>query len=243
MLTRMAILLLVVGLAPLADAQINRGGVNRGGIYSGNRGGVTFRYPVAGWWGMNAAAGYYGGYGNMGSTPAESYARGQAEMIRAQGEAYKNAAAGAIDYEQARAVYLENQQKWQQIQFERKQMGEQKRAEEQAAQRAARERRQASNPTPPPAEISDLQYEPSTGNVTWPELLQGDQFTNGRKTLEELFKVKAHTGGTSDVNEQIFDAASALRTQLKSQVRQVSPNDYIEARKFLDQVIDDVGSA
>ncbi|OYW13512.1 MAG: hypothetical protein B7Z55_16735, partial [Planctomycetales bacterium 12-60-4] len=188
--------------------------------------------------------GWYGGFGPgyyTGTTPAESYARGQAEMIRAQGEAYRAAAAGAIDYEQARASYMENQLRWHQIQLERRQMGEQERQEHYAAERAARERRNSSAEPPPAAtSLSDSQYDRGTGTITWPEVLQANGFANGRTEVEELLKLRARTGNTNDVSEQIYDATSAMLTQLKQQVKSLPPTGYIEARKFLTLLMSEV---
>lgn len=224
----------VVAVLP-ADAQVTVG------VRSGNRAAVRTGVGVGlgmGWWGGGWNPGY------TGSTPAESYARGQAELIRAQGAAFQAAAAGAVDFEQARAAYLENKLRWQQVRDERQAMGQQRRAEEAAAQRAARERRAAANPpSPGQTGIPDVQYDEATGTVSWPEVLQGPDFATGRMALEDLFKVKAHTGGTSDVNQQILESATNLRTQLKSEVRNLPPSGYIEARRFLDQVVNSVRSA
>ncbi len=204
---------LVLGLAVVGDAQVRRYGY-RGGL---------------GWGAL------YGGLGAgyTGSTPAESYARGQAEMLRAQGDAYQAAAAGAIDYEQARGAYMENQKRWQEIQMERRKMGEQERQEHYAAQRAARDRRSVSAPPPAAMSLSDAQYDRGTGAISWPEVLQGDAFATGRAAIEELLKLKAHTGSTSDVNDRIYQSTSALLAQLKQQVKTLPPSGYIEARKFL----------
>lgn len=199
---------------------------------------INVRYPGAWWWGAGAfAPGYY-----AGTTPAESYAMGQAALIRAQGDAYRAAAAGAIDYEQARRTFMENQQRWHEITLQRRQMGEQQRAERAAADRAARERRALANP-PSPIAMSDAQYDPKTGEVTWPELLQTDQFLSQRQQLDELLKLRAHTGKTADVDEQILQSATAFRNDLKQKIRQLPPSDYIESRKFLDSLINDARSS
>lgn len=236
MVKPLSCLVLCLCAVTLADAQVTVG------VRNGNRAAVRTGVGVglgAGWWG----GGWGFGPGYTGSTPAESYARGQAELIRAQGQAFQAAAAGAVDFEQARAAYLENKLRWQQVRDERQAMGQQRRAEEAAAQRAARERRAAANPpSPGSTSIPDVQYDESTGTVSWPEVLQSPDFATGRMALEDLFKVKAHTGGTSDVNQQILESATSLRTQLKSEVRNLPPSGYIEARRFLDQVVNSVRS-
>ncbi|MDZ4685546.1 MAG: hypothetical protein SH850_10825, partial [Planctomycetaceae bacterium] len=182
-----------------------------------------------GWWG-----GISPGY--TGSTPAESYARGMSEVIRAEGDAYEAATRGAINYEQARASYMENKLRWHEISLQRQQMGEQQRAQNAAAERAARERRQASNPEKPPELLSDGQYDRATGAVHWPELLATEAFADQRAKLDEALKVKSHTGENFQVNQQIINLTQDMQTRLKGRIRDVPSSTYLEARKFLDQL-------
>ncbi len=228
-------LLVIFGMATIADAQITF-------HPNGNVG------TAARWWGFNTAANAYLGYGGygygyggyLGGTPAESYARGQADLIRAQGMANQSNAAAAVNYEKARSQYLANEQQWLQIRAQRQAMGEQRRAEELAADRAARERRNAMQASQPPtAELSMPVYNPGTGAAIWPEVLQAPAFESGRQSLDDLLKLKVHTGDTAAVNQQILETATALRSQLKTEIRNVPPQGYIEARKFLDQLIDE----
>lgn len=217
-------LMIVLSGVVAADAQF----VNRN---YGNR-----NYGYGGWWG---GVGVYAG--NLGSTPAESYARGQADVLRAQGEAYEAAARGAISYEQARSKYIENQQLWHEMQLERQRMGEQKRAEKQAADRAARDRRNANQPTTTPVTaLTDSQYDRVTGTVTWPVLLSDARFESLRKQLDEDLLLRAHVGATSENDEQIVKTTDALIAQLKADIKSLPPTDYIEARKFLNLLKNEV---
>ena len=216
-----AALLTTVGLSA-ATAQV-RVGVRR--PYGGYRG-------YGGWWGgLNYS-------GNIGVTPAESYARGQAESLRAQGEAYKSVSEGMVSYEQARSEYIKNQEQWLQLQAERRQYHDQKAA----ADRAQLQRRLAA-PRPEPVRLSDAQFDRSHGTLEWPALLQTPQFEADRKQLEELIAVRQRTGDTGNVSEQIINNAKALQTKLKAQIRDVDPHQYIDARKFLDALANEARSA
>ncbi|HUQ68498.1 MAG TPA: hypothetical protein VM165_03180 [Planctomycetaceae bacterium] len=213
--------LVLVASAMTADSQVVTATGPRGNTVSG----VGYG---GGWWGGAGA--------NFSSTPAEGYARGMSEVIRAQGDAYEAATRGAINYEQARASYMENKLRWHEISLQREQMGEQRRAEYAASQRAARERRQASNTEKPPELLSDGQYDRTTGTAHWPELLATEAFSAQRAKLDEALKVKAHTGENFQVNQQIINLTQDLQTLLKARIRDVPPSTYLEARKFLDQL-------
>lgn len=188
------------------------------------------RVTLGGWgWG-------WGWEGNFASTPQESYARGMADVIRAQAQAQESAARAAIDYETARSAYIQNQKLWQETAMQREQYGLQRREQYYASRRAARDRRKAMTAAEdaPPPRLSSSQYDRATGLVKWPEALQAQAFTPERTALEELLVVKAHTGSTVDVNQKIYDATKALQNKLKAQIRDLPPQLYLDARKFLD---------
>jgi hypothetical protein len=188
--------------------------------------------------GRRQVAVYGAGWGwkaNFASTPQEGYARGMADMIRAQGQAAESAARAAIDYETARSAYIQNQKLWHETALQREQYGLQRREQYYAAQRAARDRRAAmAENAPPPTRLSSSQYDRASGLVKWPEALQTEAFAKDRAALEELLVVKAHTGHTGNINQKIYDAAKAMQARLKSQIRDLHPNVYLDARKFLD---------
>jgi hypothetical protein len=195
----------------------------------GPAGGVRVGYPGGWWGGFNYS-------GDIGVTPAESAARGYAETVRAQGEAYQNIARGMNDYEAARSAYIANQKQWQETAVQRREMGLAQRNEYYAMERAKRERREAMNATSTKTtpKLTESQYDRATGAVQWPELLQAASYADDRKALEELLMVRAQTGGNTVVNDQIYTAARAMQTKLKAQIRDVSPQRYLESRKFLD---------
>jgi hypothetical protein len=198
-------------------------------IFRGPYGGVRRVYPAyPGWWGG------FNYSGNIGITPAESQARGYAETLRAQGEAYENISRGMVDYEKARSAYIANQKQWHETALERQQMGLEQREKYYANERAKRERREAMNAQQTIPALSESQYDRATGHVEWPELLQAPQYAEDRQALEQMLDVRAQTGGAGAINDQIFAAARAMRTKLKSQIHDVTPQRYLESRKFLD---------
>lgn len=219
----MAVATLVCGFSSAVWSQVRVGPY--GGIHRG--------YPYGGWWGG------FNYSGNIGVTPAESQARGYAEAVRAQGQAYENVARGMVDYEKARSAYIANQKQWQETAQERQAMGLAQREKYFANERAKRDRRNAmATPTEPPT-LSSSQYDRGTGHVEWPELLAGVDYADDRKAMEELLGVRAHTGGTSVVNDRIYDAAKAMQAKLKLKIHDVTPQQYLESKKFLEMLADE----
>lgn len=203
-----------------------------------------YHRPHRAGYGVGLGLGWGGIYApNLGSTPAESYARGMADTMRAQGEAYQNIARGMVDYEQARSAYIQNQKQWQQTAMEREQLGLQRRQQYYAAQRASRQRYEAMAEATPPPRLSTEQYDRATGLVKWPEVLQSPDYADARKKIEELLVLKAHTGNTSAVNQKVYEGAKALQNDLKNHIRDLPPHGYIEARKFLDYLAQEARSA
>lgn len=195
-------------------------------VRRGPYGGVRVGYP--GWWGGFSYS------GDIGVTPAESQARGYAETVRAQGEAYENISRGMVDYEAARSAYIANQKQWHETAIERQKMGLEQREKYYANERAKRERREAMSSQKETPALTESQYDRSTGQVEWPELLTTPNYAEDRQALEQMLDVRAHTGGVGAINDQIFAAARAMQTKLKAQIHDVSPQRYLEARKFLD---------
>jgi len=179
--------------------------------------------------------GGWGGYG-YGTTPAGDAARGYADVIRSQGEYNLNTSAAAINYQEARSKYIDNKLKWQQTYFEIKRLGKENRDAYWAEQREARDKYLASNPQSGPPRMSPSQLDPSTGKLYWPTALQGPEFAASRDKLDELMVLRAHTSSTTSNAMEIRDVARNMQALLKTQIRDMLPNQYLEARKFLESL-------
>jgi hypothetical protein len=210
------VVVLVLGLAMTAEAQV-----------------VVRQNWGPGWWGM--------GPGYTGTTPQESWARGMSEVIRARGDAYEAATRGAINYEQARAGYLENQARWQELHLQRKDTINQQRQMRADANRANRERQQASQPAArPPELLSDVLYDRAAGIIHWPEALMNEGFADLRSQLDDSLKIRARTGDHAPVNRQILDLAQQMTNRLRAQIRDIPAASFMEARRFLDQLANEM---
>lgn len=208
---------LVAGLASAALAQ-----------YGNTHVGWGIATPWGGW-GWNFS-------GPLGSTPAESYARGMADLTRARGEAYANAARGAIDYEAARKSYIENQQLWQESMQERRRMALSQREADTARRLASRDRWLATRQQPATETLSEARFDKDTGHVEWPTGLQGDEFAAQRNSISQGLEILGRTSGHGDTAIQVVEQINALQADLKARITRMDAGEYIEARKFLDSL-------
>jgi hypothetical protein len=158
---------------------------------------------------------------------------GLSQVIRAEGDYNLATTAGMINYEQARSKYIENQNQWTQAYF---QMREANQAFQiQKAQRSKHSREvlaQAAAGRPRTLTVHELH--PATGKITWPEPLLDARYGNLRNDLEDLFEMRARTGGGSRTSAKIHDDAQRMTKILKDGIKNMKANDFIAARKFVD---------
>ena len=84
---------------------------------------------------------------------------------------------------------------------------------------------------------SDLEV--ATGEIHWPAALQRRRFAEHRKAIDELFAVRIHTGTSPDLVRSIFKASRDMHKELKKEIRTLPYEEYAEARKFLDQLVEE----
>ncbi len=221
-----AVLVSVALLGSSANAQF----VNRG---------------AARWYGGAALYGAgidYGlGYGG-GTTAAESYQRGMADVIRAHGEHAESMARAARDQEEARSRYIENQTRWMEEYNRRKRMGLAQRDAEHAERREAVNRYRAARDSKRSEIPAATQLDPDTGEILWPDALQQREFESARERLEALFKDREETGGSSAMADEVRELVYEMRKTLQARIREYPANDFIAADKFLNALAN-AGSA
>lgn len=74
------------------------------------------------------------------------------------------------------------------------------------------------------------------GEIHWPGILLGDEFTDRRMWLECLFTEREVPGGNGTICYEVQKTAEEMRRELQARIREVHPADYIKARKFLKSV-------
>ncbi len=76
------------------------------------------------------------------------------------------------------------------------------------------------------------------GVIHWPDILQREEFTDARIQLDILFvqRYKTQSGPGSDVYRDVRKLTDQMRLELKDMVQQLSPVEYMAAKRFIDSL-------
>ncbi|MCA9103230.1 MAG: hypothetical protein KDA63_18875 [Planctomycetales bacterium] len=172
---------------------------------------------------------------NRASTPAESYARGAADVIRSAGMANVMNSEAAINVEEARSANIDNRMKWTDTYFGMREKNKAYRDAERRP-RASREDiyRWAKEGAPERPSESDL--DPLTGTIVWPRGLQIAALDEDREKMDELFRERAKTGGSTQLQtvNEIRATTENMKQVLRDHIRDMPASDYIASTEFLE---------
>jgi hypothetical protein len=135
----------------------------------------------------------------------------------------------AVQVEQARKAYIENQAKATQTYFELRRYNAE--ARHKTPLSLDQYVRLARDMAPEP--LTATQLDPLTGTVSWPAPLRLPQYEAFRQRVDRLFQDRA-TGYL--VYGEIQQAVQEFEAQLKADLMKFQPDDYIVAKKFLDSL-------
>jgi hypothetical protein len=180
-------------------------------------------------------------------SPTGTILRGNAEFIKAQGAlvtaqasvisstAATNAAvAKAVDdLEKVRAMAMDNDLKAAKAYYDRKKMYADFQAQH-AGQRGKNDVARRSKATTDRASVYEV--DPLRGRIFWPSVLKREEFADARAQMDALFaERKARPAGLgSNFCRQAKVLTGEMREQLRDMVDDISPSEYVTARKFLD---------
>ena len=179
----------------------------------------------------------WGGFGFHASTAAEGYLRGRAAVIDAAGSYNANTAQAAISYEQARSLALENDRQYVQNYFQRKELNRQYRealgTRPPSSEDLAQQAKDAA-----PDRLNKYQLDPVFGTINWPAALQGSEFAEYREAVERSFRHRdaLNSGMGSRVQQTVAVTTDEMEATLKTQIRALSPMEYIQAKNFLQSL-------
>jgi hypothetical protein len=168
------------------------------------------------------------------STFQEGVARGVGDVIRSAGEYNLATSAAAVNWTDARKRQIESDLQWLKTYYEFKDIKAQARAAELARQRVSPEEMvrfaQAGKPRP----LSPRELDAATGKIRWPILLNSEEFAAGRNQVQKVFEDRAYHGviGAAEF-VRVSHLADQMLADLKSQIRSVPADQYVEARRFL----------
>jgi hypothetical protein len=175
----------------------------------------------------------YGGY-HHASTAEEGALRGMGDLTRSVGAANLMNSEAAINMETARKEYISNRSYATETYFNMREMNRQAReaargprpTQEDAARYAAART---------PQRLSPSELDPLTGDIDWPSTLRDPAYADPKSTLEKAFDVRAKNGYlTADQRAAVKKHADELLAMLKSDINAYSPQDYVNAKKFVE---------
>jgi len=191
----------------------------------------------------------YGGYGYNnggwgGGTAAGNYAQGMASVIQSAGQAQLSNSQAAINYQDARSMEYDNRIKGTQTYFEMRRMNQAYTAAERSkpltTEEAFRMAREAA-----PKRLSASQVDPITGAIAWPLVLRESTYDADRKKLEALYADRENSSGGIGANQYqaIRVSTNAMLATLKDNIKQYTPDNYIQAKRFLESLAYEAGFA
>jgi hypothetical protein len=89
-----------------------------------------------------------------------------------------------------------------------------------------------------PKRPAQFELASTPGRIYWPDMLLDEEFSDGRIQLESLFaqrKAGASAPGSS-ISGEVQTVAAQMREQLQAKIRQMSPEQYLAARRFLESL-------
>jgi hypothetical protein len=175
-----------------------------------------------------------GGGGGYGQPPYAAYAHGLADIIRSAGMADMLGSESAKNAETALRRRIENRERWTEAYFQMRMINEAHRA----ALRGPRPTEedwiryaQAGKPE----RLAPSEFDPISGRIHWPVLLDGAKYQAQREALENLFAYRASAGGVNRTAYlQIDQLTNEMMEQLRAEVDDLPAEDYIRARRFLE---------
>jgi len=186
---------------------------------------------------LAASTGYaqFGGfYDYHSSTVQEGAQRGFADVVRSAGEYNLNTAQAASVSQDAVSKYLDNRLQATNTYFEMRQANRQYRREQETPPLSSQQLyRIAAEKAPDKLAASDL--DPLTGDISWPLVLQQDEYEEIRTKMEGLFALRAKQGDSEYVF-QIQDAANEALAKLKANIRDYPAPEYLKAKRFLESL-------
>lgn len=176
-------------------------------------------------------------YYTYSSTAAEGFGRGVGDIIRRAGEYNSLSADAAVKYAEARRREIENNKAWVQTYFETRDINWQAREADLKRRRGTMDDwvryAQADRPKP----LSNQALDATTGKISWPILLTSADFSQQRAELEKAFADRAYHGvlGAAEF-VKVTQTTNSMLASLKSQVRDLPSDKYVEAKRFLESL-------
>lgn len=170
------------------------------------------------------------------STLAEGVRRGTADIIRAEGRYNLETSIANINNEEAYSRYLDNDLKRTDTYFAKRQRNASYRAQMRQP-RAMPETYIRLSQQAAPGRLCPEHFDRVFGTVNWPDVFTWECFTPYRKALDVTFAGRGPSDGLGSAAARDIERYSAeMECHLKSLVRELSPSEYVAARRFLNSL-------
>lgn len=170
------------------------------------------------------------------STLAEGFQRGLADIIRADGQYNRDTSIANINNQEAYSRYLDNQVKKVDTYFAKRQRNNSYRAQMRRP-RAMPETYRRIARAAAPKRLCPQHVDHAMGMIYWPEVLTWECFTPYREAVDVVFAQRGPTDGLGSQPARDIERYSDMMVcRLKNLVRELSPSEYVAARRFLDSL-------
>lgn len=177
------------------------------------------------------------GWGSYSSTLQEGAQRGFADTVRSAGMANLYNSQAAVGVAAAESQALDNDLKYARNFFTIAQMNHDFRA-------ASREKPPTSEQAfrwahrDAPKALNSYEFDPLTGEINWPLVLQDAEYERYRDFMEQFFKERAQHPQNLNLNNylQVQDAIESWLMDLKSHITKYKPNDYLRAKSLIESL-------
>jgi hypothetical protein len=182
--------------------------------------------------------GYGGGYGGggAGTTALGSQLTGMANAISAGGQASLNRSAAAVNYTQAEANQIVNDQAATDAYFNMRATNRAAMAAENGPPMTAEQWAViAKEGVPKP--LANNQYNPVSGKLNWPSVLTSPPFDQRRAEVDQLVAKQAEYGSLPYMDQsKIRENIESIFADLKAQIDNIPTADYLASRTFLNSL-------
>ncbi|MBI1248490.1 hypothetical protein GC197_11710 [bacterium] len=181
-------------------------------------------------------SGYHGRGGGHASTATQAALQGMASLASAAGRYNLLTSKANINQAKANALAIQNRQKFAETYYQMRAQHDAYEADKHTPLTEEELVALAKQGIPQPLPADS--YDPVTGDVHWPLLLQADEFSTNRHAIENLLKKKAANGslGLRD-NDLFVQSVDEANTTLKHQIPNVSPQKYMASYDFLNRLL------
>lgn len=190
--------------------------------------------------GLGQGVGYYEPNWYHAATAHESVMRGAAAIIQSVGQGNLALSQAAQNLAQARQTELQTQimlRQYRHQEFQARLNHQTDYEQWQAMRRANQEQAMRLSRQAAPERLREYEFDPATGQMAWPSLLQMPQFGPYRERIDRLMAKRASQGQLSGEEAVALDEAiNGVRYLLRDEIVEYPPDLYVAARRFVNSL-------